>query len=84
MVKVNFEDKQLNDENESIEMRYRTTICNDCGLKPATYFIVKRLGCYPNYDYTDSYVCISCKNRYDGLSPFGLESQGIIEAYKLM
>ena len=37
MVKVNFEDKQLNDGNESIE----STICNDCGLKPVTYFVVR-------------------------------------------
>ena len=32
MVKVNFEDKQLNDGNELIE----SMICNDCGLKPVT------------------------------------------------
>ena len=31
MVKVNFEDKQLNDENESIEKRYESTIC-DCTI----------------------------------------------------
>ena len=28
-------------EDSLIEKRYRTTICNDCGLKPATYFISK-------------------------------------------
>ena len=66
-------------ENSLIEMRYKTMIRNDCGLKPATYFIAKRLGCHPDYDYTDSYVCISCKNRYDGLEP-----QGVAEMYKLM
>ena len=82
MVKVNFEDKQLNDENESIEKQYESKICNDCGWKPATYFIVNGLGCYP--DYTYGYVCISFKNRYDGLSAFGLEPQGIVEVYKLM
>ena len=69
-------------ENSLIEMRYRTTVCNDCGLKPAMYFIVKGLGCY--LDYTDSYVCISCKNKYDGLSALGLEPQSIVEVYKLM
>ena len=87
MVKMNMrkiEDttKQLKDENESIEKRYESTIFNDCGLKPVTYFIVKGLGCY--LDYTDSYVCISCKSKYDGLSAFGLEPQGIVEVYKLM
>ena len=76
--------KRMEGENSLIEMRYRTTICNDCALKPAKYFIVNGLGCYPDYDHTDSYVCISCKNRYDGLSAFGLEPKGIVEVYKLM
>ena len=71
-------------EDSLIEMRNRTTICNDCGLKPATYFIAKGLGRYPDCTYTDSYVCISCKNRHDGLSAFGLEPKGIVEVYKLM
>ena len=86
MVKMNMrkiEDttKRMEGECSLIEMRYRTTICNDCGLKPATYFIIKGLGCYP--DYTDSYVCVSCKNKYDRLSAFGLEPQGIVEVYNL-
>ena len=84
MRKIEDMTKRMEDENSLIEMQYRTTICNNCRLKPATYFIVKRLGCYPDYDYTDSYVCISCKNRYDGLSASGLEPQGIVEVYKLM
>ena len=87
MIKINMrkiEDmtKQMEGEDSLIEMRYRTTICNDCGLKPATYFIVKGLGCYP--DCTNSYVCISSKNNHDRLSAFELETQGIIEEYKLM
>ena len=68
-------------EDSLIEMRYRTTISNDCGLKPATYFIVKGLECYP--DCTDSYVCIPCRNKYDRLSAFGLEPRGIAEVYNL-
>ena len=84
MVKVNFEDKQLNDENESIEKRYKSKICNDCGLKPPTYFMVKGLGCYSDSTYTDSHICILSRNRYDGLSAFGLEPQGIVEVYRLM
>ena len=81
--------KRMEGEDSLIEMRYRTTICNDCWLKPATYFIVKGLGyiyiyiCYPDYTYADSYVCISCNNRYDGLSAFGLEAQDIVEVYYL-
>ena len=74
-------------ENSLIEMRYRTMVCKDCGLKSAIYFIVKGLPfakANSDYTYTDSYICISCKNRYDGLSTFGLEPQGIVEVYKLM
>ena len=87
MVKMNMRNikdttKRMEGEESLIEMRYRTTICTDCLLKPATYFIVKEVGRYP--DYTNSYVCISCKNRYDRLSTFGLEPQGIVEVYKLM
>ena len=37
MVKVNFEDKQLNDGNKSIE----SMICKDCGLKPVTCFVIR-------------------------------------------
>ena len=87
MRKIEDTTKQLKDENNSIEKRYRTTICNDYGLKPATYFTVKGLPfakVNSDHTYTDSYVCISCKNRYYGLSAFGLEPQGIVEVYKLM
>ena len=37
MLKVNFENKQLNDGNESIE----SMTFNDCELKPVTYFVVR-------------------------------------------
>ena len=83
MRKIEDTTKRMEGENELMDERYRTTICNDCGLKPTTYFIAKRSGRYPDYDHTDSYVCISCKNRYDGLSAFGLEPQGIVVVYKL-
>ena len=83
MRKIEAKTKRMEGEDSLIEMQYKTTVCNDCGLKPAMYFIVKGLRCYPDYTYTDSYVCISCKNRYDRLSAFGLEPQGIVEVYKL-
>ena len=84
MRKIEDTTKRMEGEDSLIEMRYRTTvICNDCGLKPAKYFIVKGLRCFPDYTYTDSYVCISCKNKYDRLSAFGLEPQGIVEVYNL-
>ena len=77
MVKVNFENKQLNDRNKSIE----STICNDCGLKPVTYFVVgwtKR-----NSDYEYAYICKSCKEKFDRKSIFGFDPQGIIEAINI-
>ena len=91
MVKMNMrkiEDmtKQMEGEDSLIEMRYRATICNDCGLKPAKYYKVKGLPfakANSDYTYTDSYICISCKNRYDGLSAFGLKPHGIVEVYNL-
>ena len=55
--------KRMEGEDSLIEMRYRTRICNDCGLKPAKYFTVKGLGCYPDYTYTDSYVCICVRTN---------------------
>ena len=47
MVKVNFEGKQWNDGNESIE----STICNDWGLKPVTYFVVRWTKRNPDYTH---------------------------------
>ena len=69
MVKVNFEDKQSNDEDESIEKRYESTICNDYKKRPALYFIVRWSERHP--DYEEGYICRSCA--------FGLKPQGIVE-----
>ena len=41
MRKIEDTTKRMEGEESLIEMRYRTTICNDCGLKPTKYFIVK-------------------------------------------
>ena len=77
MVKVNFEDKQLNDENELIE----STICNDCGLKPVTYFVVRWTKRNPEYEYV--YMCKACKEIFDRQNVFGFDPQGIIEAINI-
>ena len=77
MVKVNFEDKQLNDGNESIE----STICNDCGLKPVTYFVVRWTKRSSDYEYV--YICKACKEKFDRQSVFGLHPQGTIEAINI-
>ena len=77
MVKVNFEDKQLNDENELIE----STICNDCGLKPVIYLVVKWTKRNPDYEHV--YICKACKEKFDRQSVFGFDPQGIIEAINI-
>ena len=77
MVKVNFEDKQLNDGNDSIEF----TICNNCGLKPVTYFVVRWTK--RNHDYEYVYTCKACKEKFNRQSVFGFDPQGIIEAINI-
>ena len=77
MVKVNFEDKQLNDGNESIE----SMICNYCGLKPVTYFVVRWTKRNPDYEHV--YICKACKEKFDRQSIFGFDPQGIIEAINI-
>ena len=71
MVKVNFENKQLNDGTESIE----SMICNDCGLKPVTHFVVRWTKRNPNYEYV--------REKFDRQSIFGFDPQGIIEAINI-
>ena len=69
MVKVNFEDKQLNDGNESIEC----TMCNDC------YILCSKMDKKkPDYEYV--YICKACKEKFDRQCGFGFDPQGIIEA----
>ena len=77
MVKVNFENKQLNDRNESIE----SMVCNDCGLKPVPYFVVRWTK--RNLDYEYVYICKACKKKFDRQSIFGFDPQGIIEAINI-
>ena len=77
MVEVNFENKQLNDWNKSIE----SMICNDCGLKPVTYFVVRWTKRNPDYEYV--YICKACKEKFNRQSVFGFDPQGIIEAINI-
>ena len=77
MVKVNFEDEQLNDGNESIE----STMCNDFGLKPVIYFVVRWTKRNPDYEYV--YICKACKEKFDRQSVFGFDPQGITEAINI-
>ena len=68
MVKVNFEDKQLNNENELIEKQYESTICNECKERPSTHVKITRLGCYPNY--SEKVISNVCAKWYDGLTAY--------------
>ena len=77
MVKVNFEDKQLNDGNESIE----SMICNNCELKPVTYFVVRWTKRNPDYEYV--YICKECNEKFDKQGVFGFDPQGTIEAINI-
>ena len=43
MTKIEDMTKRMEGEDSLMEMRYRATICNDCGLKSAKYYIVKGL-----------------------------------------
>ena len=77
MVKVNFEDKQLNDGNESTE----STICNDGGLKPVTYFVIRWTKRNPYYEHV--YICKACEEKFNRQSVFGFNPQGIVEAINI-
>ena len=77
MANINFEDKQLNDGNKSKE----STICNDCVLKPVTYFVVRWTK--RNSDYECVYICKACKEKFDRQSVFGFDPQGIIKAINI-
>ena len=77
MVKVNFEDKQLNDGNELIE----SMICNNCGLKPVTYFAVRWTERNPDYEYV--YICKACKEKFDRQSVFVFNPQSTIESINI-
>ena len=48
MRKIRDMNKQLKDENNSIEMGYKSVICCNCSI-PATHKLVTGLGCYPNF-----------------------------------
>ena len=60
--------KQLKDENDSIEKRYRSIICRICSI-PATHKLVIGLGCYPNY--FESPVCNMCSDSIQKESDHG-------------
>ena len=81
MRKIRDTTKELKDENDLIERRYRSIICCKCS-KPATHKLVTGLGCYPNYH--ESLLCNMCSSRIKKLSDYEWDASGIIGVYKLM
>ena len=73
--------KELKDENDLIERRYRSIICCYCS-NPATHLLVTGLGCYPNYH--ESFICNMCSDWIKKLSDYYWDYNGIIGVYKLM
>ena len=68
------------DEDDSIERRYRSVICCNCSI-PTTHKLVTGLGCYPNYH--ESPVCNMCSDLIQKLNNYELDYHGIIGVYKL-
>ena len=81
MIKIRVMNKQLKDENNSIERRYKSVICCNCSI-PATHKLVTGLGCYPNYH--ESLLCNMCSDSIQKLSDYEWDVHGIIDVYKLM
>ena len=73
--------KELKDENDLIERRYRSiTCCTFLCSNPATHLLVKG-GC-PNY--FEYLICRKCVKFYYGLSSFDWDNLNIVDVYKLM
>ena len=75
MKKIEDTTKQLKDENNSIERRYRSVICCNCSI-PATYKLVTGLGCYLNY--VEKHMCYVCSTSIQKLSDYEWDYHGII------
>ena len=61
MRKIRDTTKELKDENDLIERRYRSiTCCTFSCSNPATHLLVTGLGCYPNYH--ESLLCNMCSD----------------------
>ena len=81
MRKIRDTTKELKDENDLIERRYRSIICCNCSI-PATHKLVTGLGFYPNYH--ESLLCNMCSDSIQKLSDYEWDVHRIIGVYKLM
>ena len=82
MVKVNFEDKQLKDENELIDERNKATTCCYHRDRPSSHILVTGQGIYPNYN--EFFICKSCVDWFDEQHCYEWDAQGIVGVYELM
>ena len=83
MRKIRDTTKELKDENDLIERRYRSiTCCIFLCSNPATHLLVTGLGCYPNYH--ESLLCNMCSDSIQKLSDYEWDANRIIGVYKLM
>ena len=81
MRKIRDTTKELKDENDLIERRYRSITCCNCSIT-ATHILVTGLGCYPNYH--ESLLCNMCSDSIQKLSDYEWDVHRIIGVYKLM
>ena len=83
MRKIRDTTKELKDDNDLIERRYRYIKCSTfmCS-NPATHLLVTGLGCYPNYK--ECFICNMCSDSIIKLSDYDWDFNSIIGVYKLM
>ena len=83
MRKIRDTTKELKDENDSIERRYRSiTCCTFLCSNPASHKLVTGLGCYPNCH--ESLLCNKCSDSIKKLNIYEWDIHRIIGVYKLM
>ena len=81
MRKIRDTTKELKDENDLIEMRYRSITCCNCS-NPTAHKLVTGLGRYPNYH--ERLLCNMCSDSIQKLSDYEWDVHRIIGVYKLM
>ena len=83
MRKIRDTTKELKDENDLIERRYRSiTCCTFLCSNPATHLLVRRFDFNPNYH--ESLLCYKCSDSIQKLSDYEWDANRIIGVYKLM
>ena len=76
--------KQLKDENELIDERYKVTTCcyHRDRDRPSSHILVTGQGNYPNYN--EFFICKSCMDWFDEQDCYEWDARGIVDIYQLM